>query len=114
MKTVGYKPCFQGDLMIRRIDALPAGVKQIAAEGEHHILAHSETGHHHVIESCSADRFIDQTNAFISHLRLLGDTELRHLREFDTHESYMLEAGVLYEIRNQREYTPEGWRPAAD
>lgn len=114
MKTVGYKPCFQGDLMIRRIDALPPSAKLVSPEGEHHILAHSETGHHHVIESRAADRFIDEANAFISHLRMLSDTDLRHLRDFDTHESYTLETGAIYEIRNQREHTLEGWRRAAD
>jgi hypothetical protein len=114
MIIVGYKPCFQGDLMIRRIDAVPIGMKLIPAVGEHHVLAHSETGHHHVIESRAADRFIDSANAFISCLRMLSDTELRHLRDYDTHESYALEAGAIYEIRNQREHTPVGWRRAAD
>ena len=36
-----------------------------------------------------------------------------HLRGFDTHETVHLSPG-LYEIRRQREYTPEGYRRAAD
>jgi hypothetical protein len=113
MKKVTHRPSFQGDLMIRRIDALPDGLKVAMPDGEHHILAHSETGHHHVVLERAAQRFIDETNEFISYLEVASDVELRHLREHDTHEPYLLEPG-LYEVRNQREHTPEGWRRAAD
>jgi hypothetical protein len=41
------------------------------------------------------------------------DTELKHLRSFDTHESLSIPEG-LYRINRQREYTPEGYRRAAD
>lgn len=34
-------------------------------------------------------------------------------RSFDTHESILLKGGT-YEIRRQREYTPEGWRRVED
>ena len=113
MKTVTHRPSFQGDLMIRRIDNLPSGVTQAAPDNDVHILAHSETGHHHVIESRAADRFIDETNAFISYLTVLSPAEVTHLRAHDTHAPLFVEPGI-YEIRNQREYTPEGWRGAAD
>lgn len=114
MKTITHRPSFQGDLMIRRIDALPAGVVKADPTGKHHILAHSETGHHHVIDATAADRFIDSANEFIGYLRTLNDAEVKHLRDFDTHESYMLEAGAIYEVRQQREYVAEGFRRAAD
>lgn len=113
MKTVTSLPSFQGDLMIRRIDEIPASVKRVEPENGQHILAHSETGHHHVIESRAADRFIDETNAFIAYLDVVDDTVLEHLRSFDTHESYLLPPGK-YEVRNAREHTPEGWRRSAD
>lgn len=115
MKTVTNKPSFQGDLMIRRIGVLPDGVKKVAPEPNGtHILAHSETGHHHVIESRAADRFIDETNAFISYLETSGPALVEHLRSHDTHETLALEEPGIYEVRNQREHTPEGWRRAAD
>lgn len=87
MKKVTTRPSFQGDLMIRRIDAVPAGLKTAVAERGVHILAHSETGHHHVIESRAADRFIDEANAFIAYLEVMEPTELKHLRDHDTHET---------------------------
>ena len=113
MKQVTSRPSFQGDLMIRRIDAIPSAAKRSEGVDGRHILAHSETGHHHVIESRAAERFIDETNAFIAYLEVSDSTVLEHLREFDTHEPYLLTPG-LYEVRNAREYTPEGWRRSAD
>ena len=113
MKTVTGKPCFQGDLLIMRIDAMPAGAKPVAAENGVHILAHSETGHHHVIESRSAQRFIDETNTFISYLDVAEPEVLEHMRSFDTHDPWRLLPGV-YMVKNQRQATPEGWERAAD
>jgi hypothetical protein len=113
LKTVTNRPCFQGDLMIRRIDAIPSGLKRAEPDGNRHVLAHSETGHHHVIEARGAERFIDEMNSFIAYLDVADETELRHLRDFDTHESLSLPPGK-YEVRNAREYTPEGWRRSAD
>lgn len=113
MKVVTERPSFQGDLCIRRINALPGGIIPMASEGAHYVLAHSETGHHHVVQERAAQAFIDQTNAFIAYLQVTEPTELEHLRSFDTHESYRLEPGI-YEVRRQREHTPEGWRRAAD
>ena len=112
-KTVTSRPSFQGDLMIRRITAIPPGVKKTAPLDGVHIVAHSESGHNHVVESRAADRFIDETNAFIAYLDVTSPADIEHLRSFDTHEALHLEPGI-YEVRNQREYTPEGWRPAAD
>ena len=40
-------------------------------------------------------------------------TLLEHLRSFDTHETIKLPVGT-FEIRRQREYTPEGWRRVED
>lgn len=113
MKTVTERPSFQGDLCIRRIDRLPAGLVQSAPEVGMHILAHSETGHHHAVLERGAKMLIDQTNAFIAYLDVAEPTELTHLRDFDTHEPYLLEPG-FYEVRRQREHAPEGWRRAAD
>lgn len=113
MKIVTNRPSFQGDICIRRIAALPNKLTPIKAENGHYILAHSETGHHHVVLEHSAQAFIDQTNAFIAYLQVLESTELRHLRSFDTHEPLALGPGI-YEVRRQREHVPEGWRRAAD
>ena len=113
MKTVTERPSFQGDLCIRRISSIPAGLTQAKPEAGAFILAHSETGHHHVVLERRAQLLIDQTNQFIAYLAVSEETELTHLRSFDTQEPYLLPPGN-YEVRRQREHTPEGWRRAAD
>lgn len=112
-KIITDRPSFQGDLMIRRIDKLPAAVKKAEPEKGRHVLAHSETGHHHVIDSRNAQLFIDETNQFIAYLSVAETSEIEHLRSFDTHEALRVTPGN-YEIRRQREHTPEGWRRAQD
>jgi hypothetical protein len=99
--------------MIRRVDAIPTMLTAQAAENGHLVLAQSETGHHHVVLERSAQLLIDQTNALIAYLDVAEPCVLEHLRAFDTHEGWQLEPG-LYELRRQREHTPEGWRRAAD
>jgi len=108
----------QGDVMIRRIDKLPAGVKPMASENGVFIVAHSETGHHHVIAERPNVKMFASDDPLVSYLQVIEATEqtetlLEHLRSFDTHQTLSIPAG-LFELRRQREYSPEGWRRAAD
>ena len=103
----------QGDVFFERIDSLPNGLELSKAELGAHVVAHSETGHHHVIDSMSAQLFIDKTNAFIAYLNVLEPCELKHMRDFDTHEALAFKPGI-YRVRRQRESTPEGWQRAQD
>ena len=105
--------CAQGDILIRRVENIPANAKPAKAENGVYIVTHSETGHHHVVKERAAQLLIDETNAFISYLSVSEETALEHLRPFDTHESIALPPGN-YEVRRQREYTPEGWRRVED
>lgn len=104
----------QGDCLITKISKLPKGL--IAAKIErkgYYTVAHSETGHDHVVKERSAQLLIDKTNDFIAYLNVKEPCEIQHLRSFDTHESILLEKG-FYEVRRQREYTPQGFRKAQD
>lgn len=104
----------QGDAMLKRVDSVPEGYEPAPIVNGEYIVAHSETGHCHVIEaSKSAQMLINQTNDFIAYIKVEKDTELKHKRSFDTHESLLLKKGI-YEVRRQREYTPEGYRRAQD
>ena len=117
MKT--FKNCAaQGDLMIRRIEKLPENLNLMSFKNGAYIVAHSETGHHHVIAECPNVRVFESDDPLISYLEVLEATDaaevlIEHLRSFDTHESLLVSSGI-YEIRRQREYTPEGWRRVAD
>lgn len=102
----------QGDLNIFSCDVIPSGLKEKAPEQDgNHILAHSETGHHHVIDGSSA-RVLEQ-DEFVSYLDIKKESNVVHLRSFDTHKTIVLPVGK-YRITRQREYTPEGFRRAAD
>lgn len=108
----------QGDLLIRRISEIPQGVKLVEADKGVYVVAHSETGHNHVIEAGSSVELFSDGNPMISYLRVVEscdavETVIKHLRSFDTHEPILIPPGI-YEIRRQREYTPEGWRRVED
>jgi len=108
----------QGDLYIRRIEKLPEGVKRIDAEKGKYVVAHSETGHNHVIAERPNVTLYSSSDPLVSYLQVIeatdeAETLLEHLRSFDTHETIKLPVGT-FEIRRQREYTPEGWRRVED
>lgn len=103
----------QGDILFVRVDELPADVKESNAKDGKHIVAHSETGHHHLVDAREA-RFFNTPNPFICYLQIDGDyTDLTHNRSFDTHETLKIPNGT-WKIVRQREYTPEGFRRVED
>lgn len=115
MKLITNRPVAQGDILIIPIKAIPKTAKTVQPDGEHFIIAHSETGHHHVIEKSRAEVYEAADNQFIAYIRTLGDgAEIEHKRPFDTHETIALSPNQSYEVRRQREYVPEGFRKAAD
>ncbi len=101
----------QGDLNIFAVDSIPDGLKELKPDDGNHILAHSETGHHHVVDGNTVRVF--KANDFISYLDVEKESNVVHLRSFDTHAPITLDPGK-YRITRQREYTPEGFRIAAD
>lgn len=117
--TVTFKDCAaQGDLMLRRISALPDGVKLTPSEKGFYVVAHSETGHNHVIAERPNIKFYTGNDPMVSYLEVIEATDktealLEHLRGYDTHKTIVIPVGV-FEVRRQREHTPEGWRRVED
>lgn len=111
--------CAQGDILIRRVASMPlTGVTAIAPMDGHVIVTHSETGHHHVMvldrdDDPAVEMFQSDDNPLLAWIKVNRPTALDHKRAHDTHESIMFEAGV-YEVRRQREHSPEGWRQVQD
>lgn len=101
----------QGDLNIFSVTNIPSGLTEKKAENGKHVLAHSETGHHHVIDGNTVRVF--EQDEFVSYLDVEKESNVVHLRGFDTHAPVTLNPGK-YRITRQREYTPEGFRRAAD
>ncbi len=108
----------QGDLLIRRVAALPTDCKPVASEKGAYVVAHSETGHNHIIADRPNVKLYTTGDPMVSYLEVIeatdaAETVIEHLRQYDTHESIAIPPGV-FEIRRQREYTPEGWRRVED
>jgi hypothetical protein len=105
----------QGDVLFRRVSVVPVDATEVKRESDEPIVvAHSETGHHHVVKARRDDAKVYATaSALLSFLVLTNRAEVEHQRIFDTHESLCLEPGV-WEVRRQRERAPEGWRRVED
>jgi hypothetical protein len=109
--------CAQGDILIRRIPTLPTGLKPVEATDGRIVVTHSETGHDHIMlldrdKTPNVEMFQGE-NPLVAWLKVNRPTALKHLRPHDTHEPIMVGVGI-YEIRRQREHSPEGWRRVAD
>lgn len=107
----------QGEMYIRRVSGFKDESKEASPENGRYILAHSETGHHHVIDATKTQVFEQTVNVpegmGILQMIVKEPTTIEHLRSTDTHEPLYLTEGN-WEIRLQREYTPEGYRRVAD
>ena len=105
----------QGDVLFRRIDKLPEGaVEEKREQGAPIIVTHSETGHHHAIGKAADAHMFTKGDPLVAYLSI-GEpyADVEHLRPWDTHETIRLPPGI-FEVRRQREHTPEGWRRVED
>jgi hypothetical protein len=110
MKTI-EKSGAQGDVMFIRVDEIPKTAKRAAVKGAI-VVAHSETGHHHAIQADGRVELHEQ-DPFVCYLRSSMPMDVVHHRPFDTHETVRLTPGV-WQVKRQREYTPEGFRRVED
>ena len=99
--------------MLRKVQRLPAtGLTKQDAERGRYIVAHSETGHHHTVAAAGVEYFQSE-DPLVAYLVVSQQTQLLHERSFDTHAPIAVPPGT-YEVRRQRERTPEGWRQVVD
>jgi hypothetical protein len=101
----------QGDCLLVPVAEIPSA----ATPSDSLVVAHSETGHHHVIDAAEHEaRLFTTANPMICYLQITGEfADLVHQRPWDTHETLRLPGGC-YQVRRQREGAPEGWRRVAD
>lgn len=99
----------QGEVYIRRVDSLPAGVKltPVKAEGGNLIVSHSESGAHHVLDPRHVD-LMERTDP-AEGLRMLYAVVKEHTSLRQTaavpHEAADLDPGI-FEMRLSREFNP--------
>lgn len=112
----------QGDVMFMQVDTLPPTAVLIQQNTEV-VVAHSETGHNHTLQSTlpgkGIELFIDPSNPLKGWVKLAADANVVHHRPWDTHETLRLLADqsrgeTVWEIRRQRERAPVGWRRVED
>ncbi len=110
----------QGDCYFRRVLKVPDGATEIRHEGRI-VVAHSETGHHHAIDTLHARMYEVPGQTLVSYLQMDdgltgGGLDVVHHRPWDTHETLRLlgKPGDVWEVRRQREWAPEGWRRVED
>lgn len=104
---------FQGDIMFQVIDEIPATAVEQKAQGKKHIVAHSETGHHHTVDAEGVVFYEGGSDPLTCYLYAECPMEIIHERPWDTHAPVTLPPGK-YLGKRQRESAPEGWRRVAD
>ena len=106
----------QGELRFVRLPdnfKIPKGAVKVEPINGKIIIGHSETGHHHVMEAERTTMYRLPDSILDCLLVVNQPDELKHLREFDTHEPISFAPGT-YKAVTAREYTPEGWRRSED
>lgn len=103
----------QGDVLLRRVDAIPAAAAAEKTDNGRVVLAYGEvTGHAHAIAESEAQSFSMPAAAGVVQRFLAVASSGATLRH-EEHSAIELPPGI-YEIVQQREYSPEAIRNVAD
>lgn len=107
MKTFQHAAA-QGEVNIRRIDAMPQGLSPVAPERGVYIIGHSESGNTHVIDAPGVT-VMERTKDVPAGMRMLyaiveNPTALRQ-NAATPHEAIALPPGI-YSFRISREFNP--------
>lgn len=99
----------QGDMLIVRIDELPADVRKQEAENGEIVVTHSETGHNHVIKDTENVNMYEAANDNLKAYLVVDNepVDLIHKRSYHTHETVRIKEGV-YAIYRQRQHDVYG------
>ena len=113
MKTLKTGCCYQGDIKLELVDALPGDATEKPASDTRIVVAHSETGHHHWVSRREAAMYATK-DPFVCYLKMEGEhLDLIHDRQVNAHETIRI-VGKFCKVTRQREYTPDGWRVVQD
>lgn len=108
----------QGEVNIRKIAELPAGMQTKAVEKtpKGFIISHSESGHHHILTGGDVMERTDKVPAGMQIFYAILEEPQQFIQDAaNSHGSFTLEPGI-YEFRNSREFNPflEQARKVAD
>lgn len=95
------KAYLHGENFLSPVTKLPTGkIEQLKKV----IVGHSESGHHHVLESGTAMDVVNEVNG-LTFIGVKTPAKLKHLKTFDIHETLTVEPGV-YQVTHKTEYDP--------
>ncbi len=97
----------QGDVLFRRVTSIPSDARRQRRQGSI-VVAHSETGHHHVIQAEGVTLFTTP-DPLLAYLQIDAPfADVVHQRPFHTHETLRLlgahDKTTSFEVRRQREH----------
>ena len=103
----------QGDVILIPVNEIPQNTKPVPREAGRVVLAHGEiTGHHHSIVDDGAElvtaEHANELRVWLS-VTAAEPVALTH----QEHDTILVDPG-LYEVRRQREYSPEALRNVQD
>lgn len=92
-----------GEVWLQPVDSLPADRQTKKAKS--FIVGHSETGHHHVLESKAEFEVLAGDEKHDLYVRLFEPAKLVHQKTFDIHETKTIVQGD-YAVYQKTEYDP--------
>jgi hypothetical protein len=93
------KPIRHGEVLLYPVDSVPKGK---TTKHDLYIVGHSETGHHHILESKGMQ--VTQTNKELF-VRLFNPGRLNHKKTVNRHNDLTVAPGIYRSIR-KTEYDP--------
>lgn len=97
------KTLLHGENVFKPVSKVPKGKR---SEHTMYIAGHSESGHHHVLESKQPFTVIEPENMGDSlFIELLSPANVVHKKSFEIHETKVLQPGT-YEVYPAQEYNP--------
>lgn len=104
----------QGDILIVEVRSIPQNAKEQKPTGNRHILAEGEvTGHHHSIGAEPGIALLAEAEGIAARRWLQIDNEGGAVLTHQEHAPITLPPGT-WEVRRQREYSPQEVRRVAD
>jgi len=90
-----------GEIILQPVSKMPKSEKQLATK---HIVGHSETGHHHVLESKTEFEWTKDNKQEL-YVRLFEPAKLVHQKTTNKHKTLTISAGI-YKVLKKTEYDP--------
>lgn len=91
-----------GEALLMPIEKMPKGTCERVNK---YIVAHSESGHHHVLESKEEFEVISDKEAEELFIRLYAPAQLVHEKTVDAHKTLTVPQGI-WKVMYKREYDP--------